>query len=95
MIRIFADSDPVEAHEAFQAWRRIDPNASFLNEKTEADLVLHKARCWHHGDMSHPATDWGSLAKSRKICGESEQELRDWARTQGREQAIRRCKDCH
>lgn len=41
--------DSAEAHDAFQEWRRGNAEAPFLNEKAENDLVLHKARCWHHG----------------------------------------------
>lgn len=81
-------------HNAFQAWRRKNPNAFFLNHVGRAKGVAHRASCVHLGDALWKCDSGGlySLAKRRKICTPTLDDLKAWAKKAG--VTFRECKGC-
>ena len=89
MIQEFSDETEQGAHQKFQRWRRAHPAGFFINRKSGTNYILHAALCPHPG--------WGtgtgeSLARKRKICSRSMEELETWALAQNL--SVRHCQDC-
>jgi hypothetical protein len=50
MITEFSNKSRLDAHSAFQDWRRKNPNAYYLTMKTRTKYVLRSALCHHLDD---------------------------------------------
>lgn len=73
----------------YLGWVAAHPQGYVLNIRARPDptyIVLHRASCWAVGPRA--TVGWRADAYTgrdyRKVCGEQEEELRQWARTHGR-----------
>jgi hypothetical protein len=92
MPQFFHDSDGVSAHDAFQRWRQDNSRGFFLNCRTQAEVMLHRAACSHVGEADEGAEVWGSMTHKSKVCSTDAQELREWASERGAR--LETCSSC-
>ncbi len=75
----FVDAPGAPQHAAFQLWRREHPSGAFLAFISRTRATLHRSGCPHLGDRDWPASKWGSLTKTEKLCADSPAALLLWA----------------
>jgi hypothetical protein len=103
MIQIFHGADE-ETHEAFQAWRRGNPDGFHMTESARGAFTVHYAQdkrdngsgrgCAHQGgsDNRFREDKDGCYTSERKVCSEAYAELIVWAKTNSF--VTRNCKHC-
>ena len=103
MIQIFFGHDAV-THNAFQAWRRANPDGFHLSESAAGLFTAHYAQdrrenptgrgCMHQGcsDNEHAEDKGGCYTTARKVCSDSLAELIAWAAERG--YSATSCKHC-
>jgi hypothetical protein len=82
-------ADP-RARENFLRWTQEHAGAYFVNAKSPARLMLHRADCGHLAFESYDAVD---LARSRKVCSADRAELEQWSFLNS-DSPLQVCRDC-
>jgi hypothetical protein len=72
------DAEDRGANELFAAWRREHSQGYFINYGSPTDMMIHRVGCPHF--IFREARN---LTSYKKVCSESIEELRGWARTNG------------
>jgi hypothetical protein len=103
MIQVFHGMDE-STHEAFQAWRRANPDGFNLSQGRAGEFTAHWAMdrrdhgagrgCMHQGGSDNRYADDGvtCLTRAKKVCSSSLSELLAWAETHAFR--VRLCKHC-
>ena len=87
-------TDPDNAHDRFQQWRRENEDGYFLNIRGMNSVMLHRTHCPHIG-----GTNWekdqgfGSLTKNKKLCSPDKDELVQWA-NENAHSKLKECSNC-
>jgi hypothetical protein len=93
MLKELQDDDGGIRHDAFQLWRRRNPNGVFLTIQNRTKGNMHGARCVHLGTMEWTFEESGhSLTKKRKVLGAADGTLETWASSHSIE--IHTCNHC-
>jgi len=77
-VEIFQNSRAREIEEEFMAWRRRHPGGKLLNFRPAGTFMIHRSTCGH---FEGGTTE--KFANERKVCSESEADLRAWADLEG------------
>ena len=88
-VRKFDSGLQGDAHQEFEEWRRLHPDAFVLNHRGIGEVMLHQAGCLH---LRFGPADKVDLARQPKWCSESEDELLEAASEAGLR--VLRCQTC-
>ena len=103
MISVF-HGDNAGTHDAFQSWRRANPDGFHMTESAAGRFTIHYAQdrrensagrgCLHQGcnDNEYRADKGGCYTAARKVCSNSLAELVAWATERG--YSATSCKHC-
>lgn len=96
--------DEAATHDAFQAWRRANPDGFHMSESAVGRFIIHYAQdrrenpsgrgCMHQGgsENEYGEDKGGCYTTARKVCSDSLTELLAWAADHGH--TARSCKHC-